>query len=87
MQPEIIFRPVDPLHQVIYGAIAIGVVTLIIALYLLPSILAFRRHHRRRYAILVVNFFFGWSIVGWIGVLIWLDFGQGPASDTATSSN
>jgi hypothetical protein len=40
-------------------------------LYFLPAIIAFLRGHHRRFAILVVNFFFGWSGVGWIIALIW----------------
>lgn len=42
-----------------------------VALYFLPAIVAFSRKHNSRVAILAVNFFFGWSLVGWIVALIW----------------
>jgi Superinfection immunity protein len=40
-------------------------------LYFLPAIVAFARGHHSRIGILLVNFFFGWSGLGWIVALIW----------------
>ncbi|MGI8417679.1 MAG: superinfection immunity protein [Nakamurella sp.] len=37
-----------------------------IALYLLPSIIAFARHAPSPGSVLVVNLFFGWSVIGWV---------------------
>jgi hypothetical protein len=40
-----------------------------VALYFLPSILG---HKRRDFAgIFIVNFLFGWTVIGWIIALIW----------------
>ena len=40
-------------------------------LYLLPAQIANKRQHRERNAILVLNVFLGWSIVGWVAALVW----------------
>jgi Superinfection immunity protein len=40
-------------------------------LHFLPAFLAFSRNHPSRWAILLVNIFFGWTILGWIIALIW----------------
>ncbi len=49
-----------------------------IALYFLPAIIAGRRGHPNTVAIFFVNFFFGWSFIGWIAALIWAC--SGPAT-------
>jgi len=45
--------------------------TLVLISYWLPTLLAFHWRHRNRMAILIVNCFFGWTIVGWVITLIW----------------
>jgi hypothetical protein len=39
-------------------------------LYFLPTIVASHRGHRVG-GILLLNFFFGWTILGWWAILIW----------------
>ena len=39
--------------------------------YMAPSIVAFRRDHPNRWVILVVNFAFGGTIIGWGIALVW----------------
>ncbi|MHB8576332.1 MAG: superinfection immunity protein [Dehalococcoidia bacterium] len=41
------------------------------ALYMLPSGIAFARKHRNREAVLALNIFTGWTIVGWCIALVW----------------
>ncbi|MGH9496865.1 MAG: superinfection immunity protein [Candidatus Sulfotelmatobacter sp.] len=41
------------------------------ALYFLPSIIALARNKRDTLAIFLLNFFLGWSVIGWIVALIW----------------
>jgi hypothetical protein len=50
-----------------------GVVLIFIGLsmYLLPAILAFARSHNQAAAILLLNIFLGWTVVGWVGALVW----------------
>ncbi len=40
-------------------------------LYFVPSFIAFGRRHPHRLAILLVNLIFGWTLIGWVGTLIW----------------
>ena len=42
-----------------------------LALYFLPTIIAIARHHRNALAIFLVNFFTGWTGIGWIVALVW----------------
>ena len=37
----------------------------------MPTIVALARHHRQSVAIFLVNFMLGWTLIGWIGSLIW----------------
>jgi hypothetical protein len=41
------------------------------ALYFLPSIIALARSKRDLLAIFLLNFFLGWSVIGWIVALVW----------------
>ncbi|HEY1658010.1 MAG TPA: superinfection immunity protein [Candidatus Sulfotelmatobacter sp.] len=40
-------------------------------MYFLPTIIAFARSKRDTMAILVLNFFLGWTMIGWIVALVW----------------
>ena len=42
-----------------------------IGVYLLPAIWAGINKHPRIEGIALLNLFFGWTIVGWFGALIW----------------
>lgn len=42
---------------------------LMFVLYFLPTIIG--RNKRNCTAILVTNFFFGWTVIGWFVALIW----------------
>ena len=44
---------------------------LILALYFVPTIVARNRNHRNRRAITALNFFLGWTLVGWVAALVW----------------
>jgi len=48
--------------------------TFILALFLmywLPTIVAIARHTHSALGIATLNFFFGWTVVGWLLALIW----------------
>lgn len=70
-----------------------GVIVLLVVLgiplYFLPSIIAFKRDHQQRVSIFALNFLLGWSLLGWVGSLVWsLAAGQErpqppPAAPTA----
>ena len=39
--------------------------------YFVPAIIAADRKHRQANAILLLNFFLGWSLIGWVAALVW----------------
>ena len=41
------------------------------AVYCLPMIVAARRKHHQRNAIAIINFFLGWTVLGWTIALAW----------------
>lgn len=59
-------RPNAGMGILIFLAVVVGV-----ALYLLPSIIAFVRGHSYRWIILAINGVIGWSLLGWLGPMIW----------------
>jgi hypothetical protein len=44
--------------------------SILIALFFLPTIIAASRGHNAL-AIFLLNFFFGWTVIGWCAALIW----------------
>jgi hypothetical protein len=40
-------------------------------MYFLPSIIAFARSKRDSAAIVLLNFFLGWTMIGWVVALVW----------------
>lgn len=57
-----------------FGTVAAGEAMLILSavvLYFLPAVLAYAHSHRQTPAILVVNLFLGWTLIGWVGALVW----------------
>ena len=51
-------------------------------IYLLPTVIAKRRHHRNQTPIFIVNLFFGWTILIWILTLAW-SYSGNVEGDTA----
>lgn len=49
--------------------LAVGIA--FVVLYFLPGLVAARRKHRSVSAIGFVNFFFGWTVIGWFWAMIW----------------
>ena len=47
--------------------------------YFLPSIIALARNKRDIVAIVLLNFFLGWSVIGWVVALIWAVKHDAPA--------
>ena len=43
----------------------------ILTIYFTPAIIAYSRKKRNVNAILVLNIFLGWTIIGWLIALIW----------------
>jgi hypothetical protein len=60
--------PSDDLAVVIVLGISFLIAGII---YIMPSIIAFRRSHPNRWIILVINIAFGGTIIGWGIALVW----------------
>jgi hypothetical protein len=43
----------------------------LIALYFLPAMIAVSRRAKRKAGIIILNVSLGWTVLGWIGALIW----------------
>lgn len=43
----------------------------LVLFYFLPAIVAWKRYHHNTTAIAALTLFAGWTVVGWIGALIW----------------
>ena len=50
---------------------AILVLLFVLAVYLIPTIIAFARGHASKWGIGVLNIVLGWSLVFWVVALIW----------------
>lgn len=48
-----------------------AVIIAIFVAYFTPWIVAMLRGHRQRYAILALNLFLGWTLIGWVFALVW----------------
>ena len=46
-------------------------VVLFFAGYFLPSFIAILRNHKNKLAILLLNILLGWTVLGWVGSLVW----------------
>jgi hypothetical protein len=66
-------RPPVSVSAAAVGAIvAVGLfVILSIAIYFIPTLVAMSRHKRNAGAIFALNLFLGWTLLGWVGALVW----------------
>ena len=53
------------------GFVGIILFILSLAFYFLPTIIALIRGHRNTLAIFLLNFFLGWTFIGWVVSLVW----------------
>src|SRR5664280_2655386 len=51
------------------SGLAVGVAGIVI--YFLPSIIAIEMKHRNFPALFALNLLLGWTILGWVGALVW----------------
>jgi len=62
---------VDP-FGFFFGSIFGGFAFLLsLAFYFLPTIIALARRRQNTPAIFLLNFFLGWTFVGWVVALVW----------------
>lgn len=74
--------------DIILGVVVGGLLALIvIGIYFFPTTVAEKRNAKNKAGILILNLFFGWTLMGWVAALIWAVVaepqpykpGQGPA--------
>ncbi len=54
------------------AAMGLGLLlSLLLVPYWLPTIVAFVRKHPNRGSVLALNFFLGWTFIGWVVALVW----------------
>ncbi len=53
------------------GAGDVVMLLIILSMYFIPTIVAVSRKHHNALAIGALNLFLGWTILGWIGALVW----------------
>lgn len=46
-------------------------IIVLLVLYFTPAFIAFVRGHASKWAILIANILVGWTLIGWVWVLIW----------------
>jgi hypothetical protein len=51
--------------------LAIVLLFVIAGIYLIPTIIAFSRHHRNSAAIFALNLLLGWTFLGWVAAFVW----------------
>lgn len=54
--------------------------TLSLAFYFVPALLAGSRHHPRTTAVALTNLLLGWTLIGWIACLVWALSEPAPAA-------
>lgn len=61
---------------------AILVMLFVLAVYLIPTIIAFARGHASKWGIGVLNIVLGWSLVFWVVAFIWSLSNKGQSQTT-----
>ena len=56
-----------------FVSILLGLIMLavMIPLYFLPTIIAYKRKDKQLNAIVILNLCAGWTLIGWVGALVW----------------
>lgn len=58
--------------EFLFGSfVGIIVFLTLLSLYFLPTIIALIRRQPNALAIFLLNFFLGWSFIGWVVALVW----------------
>jgi hypothetical protein len=63
--------PTDPAAQILYNISIICFALGILVAYYLPSIVAIMRRHPNWLAIVALDVFAGWTLIGWVAALVW----------------
>lgn len=50
---------------------ALWLLSALLIIYFVPVAVAMARKHRNTVAIVVLNIFLGWTLIGWVAALVW----------------
>ncbi len=67
------------------GGIILGIIFLVVAvpIYFFPAMIAWFRQHQSLAAVIMLNALLGWTVVGWIVILLWALSGPGEAESAS----
>ena len=51
--------------------LSIIIIAIFIPIYFAPSWIAWKKNHKQQDAIVILNIFGGWLIIGWIAAIVW----------------
>lgn len=51
-----------------------------VAFYFMPGLIAYFRDHNNAVAIMLLNLFLGWTLIGWVAALVWSAMAKKPSS-------
>ncbi|WP_128699313.1 superinfection immunity protein [Candidatus Velamenicoccus archaeovorus] len=54
-----------------FSLLELALIVLMIVFYFLPTLVAYFRQHKNILAIFVLNLLLGWTVLGWVGSLVW----------------
>lgn len=57
--------------DIVLGILGLAFWGLLFIGYFLPAVIAMFRGHRNLGPIIIINVFFGWTLVGWVGAFAW----------------
>ena len=55
------------------GFLTILILFIIISIYFLPTSIANKKRRKDRFFVFLVNLVIGWTILRWIGCLVWVE--------------
>lgn len=59
----------------------------LLAMYFLPTIIAFIRGHASKWAIFLLNIFLGWTLLFWFIALLWSASNSGGSQNIIVNNN
>jgi uncharacterized protein YecT (DUF1311 family) len=65
----------------------VGMIPLALAVYLLPTIIAFKVRHHYAWVLGILNFIFGFTVLGWLGFFVWALIGPRKSALDAMSQH
>lgn len=54
-----------------FSLLELALIVFMIIFYFLPTLVAYFRQHKNIPAIFVLNLLLGWTVLGWVGSLVW----------------